>query len=106
MAIITLDDMKAHLGIVTNDDDDLITGKIDAAQTHLESLLGFSIGEQFGGDSPPVYPADILEAVRQLAAHMFENREATVVGISASELPMGVWETVSNRRNYSWSDDA
>jgi uncharacterized phage protein (predicted DNA packaging) len=104
MSIVTLDDMKAHLGIIDDADDGLISTKIDAAQAHLESLLGYEIATEFA--SPLVVPADLTEAVMRLCAHYFENREATVVGISASELPMGVWETVSNRRHYSWSDDA
>jgi hypothetical protein len=98
--IIELADMKAHLGITTDDDDDLITGKIEAAESHLASLLGFDIETEYGTG----IPADVLEATRQLAAHFYENREATVVGISASELPLGVWDVVANRRSYSWSD--
>ena len=97
MAIVTLSDMKAHLGVTLEADDALITDKIDAAQAHLETLLGYEIDEEF-----QTVPADLKEAVRQLAAHMFENREAVVVGVSAMELPIGLWDVVRNRRRYSF----
>lgn len=100
MAIVTLADVKAHLGVTLDDDDTLITGKIDAAQALLEQLLGYTIEAEF----PSAVPADLCEAVRQLAAHMYENREATTVGVSAAELPLGVWDIVASRRNYSWAD--
>ncbi|QIA23098.1 head-tail connector protein [Mesorhizobium sp. AA22] len=100
MAIVTLAEQKAHLGVTLDSDDDLISAQIDAAQAHIEQLLGFVIAEEFA--SPLVVPADLIGAVMTLAAHLFENREATVVGISAMELPLGVWDVVRERRNYSF----
>ncbi|TPJ53176.1 head-tail connector protein, partial [Mesorhizobium sp. B2-6-7] len=66
----------------------------------LEQLLGFVIAEEFA--SPLVVPADLVSAVMTLAAHLFENREATVIGVSAQELPFGVWDIIRERRNYSF----
>lgn len=100
MAIVTLDDQKAWLGVTLDTDDALISGQIDAAQAHLEQLLGFVIAEEFA--APLVVPDDLVGAVKMLAAHMYENREATSVGVSASELPFGVWDVVRERRNYSF----
>lgn len=100
MSIVTLDQQKAHLGVTLDSDDDLISSQIDAAQAHLEQLLGFVIAEQFA--SPLVVPADLVEAVKTLAAHWYENREATVVGVSAQEIPFGVWDIIKERRNYSF----
>lgn len=96
MAIVTLAEMKAELGIIDDTDDALITAKIDAAQSHLEALLGYSIAERHS----TAIPADLIAAVKMLAAGFFENRESAVVGVSASETPHGVWEIVANRRNY------
>lgn len=96
MAIVTLAEMKAELGIIDDVDDALITAKIDAAQSHLEALLGFAIAERY----TTAVPADLVAAVKMLAAGFFENRESAVVGVSASETPHGVWEIVANRRNY------
>lgn len=100
MAIVTLADQKAHLGVTLDSDDALISAQIDAAQAHLEQLLGFVISEKFA--SPLVVPDDLVGAVKTLAAHLYENREATVVGVSAQEIPFGVWDVVRERRNYSF----
>ncbi|WP_457660948.1 head-tail connector protein [Sinorhizobium medicae] len=97
MEIVTLDDMKSHLGITDAASDSLIAGKIDAAQAHLETLLGYVITEEF-----TTVPDDLKDAVRQLAASWFENREAVTVGISAMETPLSFWDIVRERRSYAF----
>jgi uncharacterized phage protein (predicted DNA packaging) len=100
--IVTLDDMKQHLNITTDnggDDDRLITGQIEAAQGHVTRLLGFDIEAKFPGDT---VPAELKQAVKMLAAHWYENRETVLVGISAQEVPHGVWSIVSEHREYSF----
>lgn len=108
MAVVALADMKAELGILDSVDDALIESKIDAAQAHLDALLGYSIEDRYPPteDSPPAptAPADLIAAVKMLAAGWFENRESSLVGVSAVEVPHGVWEIVANRRNY-WGSD-
>lgn len=99
MAIVTLADVKAHLNITDSTDDTLISDKIDAAQAMLEQQLGYAIEVEF-----PTVPADLKEAVRMLVGHWYENREASVIGISASLLPLGVKDIIRDRRNWSWSD--
>ncbi|MBC2884327.1 phage gp6-like head-tail connector protein [Ochrobactrum sp. CM-21-5] len=96
MAIVDLAAMKAELGITDSVDDALISSKIAAAQAHLEALLGFEIEPQY----PDGAPADLIGAVKMLAAGWYENRESTLVGLSGMETPHGVWEIVNNRRNY------
>jgi len=96
MAIVTLSDMKSELGITDSVDDAMISAKIDAAQAHLEALLGYEIETEF----PEAVPADLVAAVKMLAAGQYENRESTIVGVSAMETPHGVWEIVANRRKY------
>jgi hypothetical protein len=106
MSIVALAAMKAELGIIDSVDDTMIQSKIDAAEAHLEQLLGYTFAEEFPDtvdvNFPDTVPADLLAAIKQLAAHLYENREATVVGVSASELPFGVWDVVRERRNYSF----
>lgn len=89
-------------GIPGTDDDALIERKIDAAQNHIERLLGFKIEETYGGADQEEIPPALVEAVCQLAAHWYENREATLVGVSAQELPFGVWQIVNEFREYSF----
>lgn len=97
MAIVTLADQKANLGIIDDADDTLIEAKLEAAQAHIEMVLGYAIEEEF-----VTAPADLAEAVRSLAAHFYENREASVVGVSVSEMPMSVADILRERRGYSF----
>lgn len=96
MAIVTLDDMKAHLGVTDDADDSLIEGKISAAQSFLESWLGYEIEEEFAS----AVPADLVEAVKQQAAHFFENREAVTAGVTLQATLASVEEVIRNRRSY------
>lgn len=100
MAIVTLSEVKQHLRIMHDDEDTLITDKIDAAQSAIEQMLGYTITDRF-----ETVPADLKEAVRQLTAHMFENREASVIGLSTAILPLGVSTIVQNRRDWYGSGD-
>lgn len=105
MAVVEMAEMKAELRVDFDDEDAVIAAKIDAAQSHLESLLGYKIEEEFPPEGePPVsmVPADIVGAVKALAAGMYENRESVIVGASAVPTPHGVWEVVTNRRRYSF----
>ena len=103
MAIVDLTDMKAHLGILSDDDDLLITGKLESAQAVIEQMLGFEFATRYpdtaDNDYPDTVPADFKEAVRQLAGHYYENREASIVGVSFGLLPLGVKDIVRNRRD-------
>ena len=45
-------------------------------------------------------PDPIQEAIKQLAAHFYENREATLVGVSAQELPLGVADLINPYRAW------
>lgn len=96
MAIVTLGEQKAHMRVEFSDDDIHIEALIEAAQSHLEQLLGYEIEEEF-----ETLPSDIIEAVMQLAASWYENREATSAE-ALSEVPIGLWAIIRERRNYSF----
>ncbi|WP_028748019.1 head-tail connector protein [Rhizobium mesoamericanum] len=105
MAIVTLAEAKAHLRIDFSDDDTLIQSKLDAAQAHLESLLGFKLDDVKYPDNddydfPATVSADLHQAILLLLGHWFENREAT--GSNLFEVPVGVWDVVRERRSYSF----
>jgi hypothetical protein len=89
-------------GIPGTDDDALIERKIGAAQNHIERLLGFKIEETYGGTDQDEIPPALVEAVCQLAAHWYENREAALIGVNGQELPFGVWQIVNEYREYSF----
>lgn len=47
-------------------------------------------------------PADLRQAVRVIAAHMYEHREHVVTGTIASELPTHVMDWLSQHRNVGF----
>lgn len=100
--IVSVEEMKQQLGF-TDDmgslDDELLERKIEAAQAHIERLLGYKLDAEFPNDSTP---ADLKEAIRLLTAHWYENREASLVGVNAQEIPYGVRDIVREYRNWSF----
>ncbi len=100
--IVTVEEMKRQLGI-TDDlgtlDDELIEGKIEAAQDHIERLLGYTLASEFPSGN---VPGSIKEGIRLLAAHWYENREASIVGVNAQEIPYGVREIIREYRSWSF----
>lgn len=105
MAIVTLDQVKAHLNFTPDmaaADDALLTAKLAAAQGYIERSLGYRIEARFGGvDQDPV-PADLREAVLQLASWWFENRETVNVGNIVNQVPFGVTDIVTAHREWSF----
>ncbi len=105
MAIVTIDELKQQLNL-TDDlgtgDDALLGRKIDAAQNHIERLLGFRIEAKYGGAGQDPIPPALAECVGQLAAHWYENREGTVVGATAQALPFGLADIVREFREWSF----
>lgn len=103
MAILYLDQLKEHLSF-TDDigtaDDALLQRILDAAHSHADRLLGFKVEEAFGGvDQEPV-PPDLVEAVSQLAAWWYEQREAA--GEASKEVPFGVREIITEYREFTF----
>ncbi|MDQ7775540.1 MAG: head-tail connector protein [Paracoccus aminovorans] len=104
---IDVDDVKRQLGLGDSQDDDdwLIQGKIKAAENHVDRLLGYrmrtrwppaEVGRLGGENAPPA----LQEAVAQLAAWWFENREAATD--MSRELPFGVREIVNEYREWTF----
>lgn len=94
MGIVTLSFFKTHLG--TDDlldvdalgslgsaTDELLQHYLDAAEEWAVSCLGKPIS-----DFNPV-PASIKQAVCMMAAHLYQNREAALVGVNVYALPHG-----------------
>ncbi len=63
-------------------------------------MLGYAIADRFGGTDQPPVPADLCEAVLQLAAHWYEVREAA--GDGMREIPFGVSDIVMGRKDWSF----
>ncbi|MBB3289905.1 MULTISPECIES: head-tail connector protein [unclassified Rhizobium] len=97
--IVDLETAKQHMNIIGDADDALIMQKVEAAESHINRLLGFEMATGF---EPGDVPFDIKNAVLMLAAHWYENREASVIGVTAQSLPFGVQDVVREYRNWSF----
>src|SRR5665213_2163141 len=96
MSVIQLADLKAHLNVTFDTDDDLITGKIAAA----ESWIAIFVGAPWPPTDP--VPGALQEAIRQLAAHLYENREASLVGVTSQDLPFGLLDLLTPYRAWAF----
>lgn len=101
MVVLTVAELKQQINFTDDlgtDDDALLTRKIAAAQDHIERLLGFTMAERY----PLTVPPALVEAVAQLAADWYENREASLVGVGVTPMPFGVEAIVAEYREYSF----
>lgn len=99
MALI-VGDLKTQCNITGADDDAVLDRLLAAATAHIERLLGFKITDE--EEFPDGTPADLELAILQLAADWYENREATLVGVSAQAIPFGVLDIVNEYRRYTF----
>ncbi|WP_234680799.1 head-tail connector protein [Bradyrhizobium monzae] len=92
---ITLDQAKAHLNVTIDADDTLLTDKLAAAKAWIGA---------YTASDPDVNgtPAPVNEAVLQLTAHLYENREASLVGLTASALPFGFLDLLAPYRAFAF----
>lgn len=91
---------KQHLNITGSDDDTVISRLIDASTAHMARLLGFALDDE--DEFPDGTPADLQHAQLMLVAHWFENREASLVGVTAMSVPFGVQDIVREHRKWSF----
>lgn len=100
MSIVTVEDMKAHMNVTISEDDTLIGDKIDAAEAWIAKFIGHALddAEAF----PDGTPEPLKEAVRQLVAHLYENREATLVGntLTITDVSPGLFDLMAPYREY------
>lgn len=103
MAVVTLEQVKAQLNF-TDDigtlDDELLTLKINAAQSQVERLLGYKLIDRFGGEDQDPIPPALQEAICQLAAWWYEQRES--VGGSSMPIPLGFNDIIREYREWTF----
>ena len=110
MAYVTENEALEHLSLT----EDMVAGstllgpKIKAAQNHVERLLGYKFAMRFfdpeavpdAEETREAFPDSLREAVLQLLAWWFENREAA--GPAVREVPFGVREIVAEYRDWTF----
>lgn len=91
---MTVDDLKAHLNIDHDDDDDLLTAKLAVAESWVKSHVNVTAFNF--GNSP-----ELIEATLQLAASLYAQREATSP-VELTAVPFGVWDLITPFRQWSF----
>lgn len=100
MTTITVDDVRHHLNIDTDEDDGLLGDKIAAAEAWLAQFIGSPLDDATA--FPDGTPEPLREAVRQLVGHLYENREATLVGVGITDVTPGLFDLVRPYREYQF----
>ena len=100
---LNVEALKAHLNIAG--DLDAVDGAVlprflTAATRHVENDLGIRLTDFV--EFPDGPPEDVEQAVLMLAAHWYENREATLVGVTAQQVPFGYDSIIANHRSYTF----
>lgn len=95
--IVSAADLRAALGTETADDT-LLARLSAAAEARINALLGYDLTPS------PAPAADLVQAIYLLAGHWYENREASLVGVSAQEIPQGVWDIVNEHREWTFGE--
>lgn len=100
MTVVTVEDVKAHMNVTIADDDTLIAAKIAAAEAWIGKFIGSPLDDATA--FPDGTPEPLKEAVRQLVAHLYENREATLVGntITITDVSPGLFDLIGPYREY------
>lgn len=96
MTVITLEEAKAHLNVTTGEDDAVIVSMVDAAEAYVSRWLPIPLADM------GTVPADLRQAVLMLVGHFYENREASLIGVSAEEVPFGVREIIDQHRAWGF----
>lgn len=96
--ITSLAEAKEFLRITFDTDDDLIARTIEAAESHIESMLGYPLDD---GSSPLYVAPPLRQAVLQLVAHWYDSRQP-VTEASANEVPFTVADVIREYRTWSF----
>nr|WP_246252543.1 head-tail connector protein [Ancylobacter pratisalsi] len=94
--IVTLAELEAHLRVDDGEEDAGLSDMLEAARRHIEAWVGLL-------DDFEEVPADLVEALKQLAGHFYENREATSDGqATLSEVPFGFHDLIGPYRRWEF----
>jgi len=94
--IVPLADVKAHLNVIGDGDDAMITGALEVARGFVEGWCGPL------DDFTDGVPAVLTHAMKMYAGHLYENREATAFAGSGSEVPLGVFDLINPYRKWAF----
>ena len=103
--VVTVEELKQSLNLSEDlgpSEDAFLARLLAASQAHVESRLGFKLASRYGASGQDPLPADLPVAVTMLASHFYENREASLVGVSAQVLPLGLDDILSAYKDWNF----
>lgn len=100
MSIISLSVARQHLRVFDPDDDAMISLYLAAAEQAASDRIGrlvfadaaaleLAIAAGAAGEQPLIATPAVVAAVLLILGHLWENREDSVIGIVAADLPSG-----------------
>ena len=84
---ITLEDIKRHLNVDYEEDDQYLVDLIESAEAAIERFIQHPLKEV--EDSSGMLPADLKHAIRLMVGGFYANREPAAFAAS-SEIPFGL----------------
>ena len=99
--LITLDLIKQHCRIDSDDEGELLELYESAAQQHIENQLDRKL---FADEVPDdvanglVVNSAIKQAMLMTIAHWYEHRESVVLGVVSKEIEEGTWRLIQPYR--------
>ena len=87
--------IKAHCAIDNDNDDDLLSRQLEAAQLAVTADTAADTAVSFD-----TAPADLQQAMLMLVSHWYENRDSVVVGATAQNVPFGYWDLLKSHRKW------
>lgn len=93
--------VKLHLRVDGDEEDQVITGYVEAAKSHVAMHCDRVLVEAdpAGPEEMGLTP-DVEQAILLLVGHWYANREAVVIGASASDIPLAVDRLLWYRKRF------
>jgi len=87
MAVLTLDEIKAHLRLDGDEENAQLTLLSEAAEDYAAQYLGRSLPWLDDLGAPVAVPASVRAALLMIIGDLYENREGALVGVSRVDNP-------------------
>lgn len=87
MAVLTLEEIKAHLRLDGDEENVQLTLLSEAAEDYATQYLGRSLPWLDDEGAPAPVPASVRAALLLIVGDLYENREGAFVGVSRVDNP-------------------
>ena len=91
MTVVTAEELMLHLNL------DSVSG-LGSFLNAAEDYVGNFVGKPLSEFDP--LPPSLIQAVKMLAGHLYENREASIVGVDMNLISPGIYDLMAPYREY------